>query len=254
MPEKFVADDDVAYSARVRTGVAILGGGYFLSREIRETGKDLGLSPWPGYFIGRCGVLGAAKPDVVAAILGFFPIGFVHNAWLQALEADLDQAVEANLVGLGTWSERKLGDFEGVERLADLAESVVRESSPVGSPLFAGWRNVPLAKEPPLRAVQSLLALRELRGAFHLSAVLASGISPLEAIIAGSGGPENARFFGWEDLTIDPEREEIVSKARGEAERRTDRMAAQSWMHLGLEDRVDFATLLDDALNHVTGS
>lgn len=251
MADQFLNDDDGAYAARVRKGVGAVGGAFFLTREMRQAGKDLGLAPWPAYFLGRCGVLGNPNPDVVASILGFFPLDFVEDCWLQVQQVDLDLGVEACLQALDSWSEQVLGDFEGVDRLAEIATTAAREASPVGAPLFAGWRDLPERPTPAANAVKSLLALRELRGAMHLSAVLAADITPREAILLGGGGVSNASFFGWRNLEVDPERLEQATKARSEAERRTDRMAARTWVKLGLDERAEFASLLDGALEHL---
>lgn len=248
MTDPFVADDDSAYAARVRGGVAQLGGTFFLSSQARQAGKDLGLRGWPTYFVGRCGVLGPVEGDVVASIVGFFPVDFVQRAWDEGREVDLTLAVEVYLRACRDWGRAKLSDFEDAARLADLAEQVVVETSPVGAPLFAGWRSLPLADDAPARLSQLMTILRELRGGLHLSAVIAAGLTPREAVIAGPGGVTNAEFFGWSDLTIAAEREDFVRDARAEAERRTDRLTAQSWNCLGLADRAEFATLLDRAV------
>lgn len=251
MADQFLNDDDGVYAARVRKGVGVVGGAFFLTRDLRKAGGQLGLPPWPAYFLGRCGVLGQANPDVVAAIVGFFPLDFVEDCWLQVQQVDLDQGMEVCVSALDQWSEKTLGGFDGVERLSELAGKAAREASPVGAPLFAGWRDMPERPTAEANAVQSLLALRELRGAMHLSAILAADITPREAIVLGGGGAANASFFGWEDLEIDPERQEQAAKARSEAERRTDRMAARTWTTLGLDERAEFASLLDGALEHM---
>ncbi|MFZ1362104.1 MAG: hypothetical protein WAS05_04095 [Candidatus Nanopelagicales bacterium] len=251
MADQFLADDDGVYAARVRKGVGVVGGAFFLTRDLRKAGGQVGLPPWPAYFLGRCGVLGQANPDVVASIVGFFPLDFVEDCWLQVQQVDLDQGMEVCLSALDEWSNNTLGGFEGVERLGELAGKAAREASPVGAPLFAGWRGMPERPTPEANAVQSLLALRELRGAMHLSAILAADITPREAIILGGGGASNASFFGWEDLEVAPERESQAAKARSEAERRTDRMAARTWTALGLDEQAEFASLLDGALDHM---
>jgi len=254
MPDSFSVDDDVAYASRVRSGVGRLGGGFFVSDEAKQAGKDLGLRGWPTYFVGRCGVLGPVEADVVASVCGFFPIDFVRKAWGAAQEVDLDLSTEIYLQACRAWGRRHLEDFASVGRLADLAEVVVNETSPVGAPLFAGWRTFSTADDDAARAVQALTTLRELRGGLHLAAVISSGLDPREAVLAGPGGQGNASFFGWADLEISPDREDFVTSARAEAERRTDRMLARSWSVLGLSDRSEFATLLDRAETHAFGA
>lgn len=248
MDDVFAADDDVAFAARVRSGVGSLGGAFFLSNEARQAGKDLGLRGWPTYFVGRCGVLGPVDGDVVASVCGFFPESFVHKAWDEGLEVDLSLAVEVYLQACQHWGRVHLGDFTQAQRLAELAEKVVRGSQAIGAPIFAGWRVLPLADDSPARLAQLMTMLRELRGGLHLAAVLSTGMTPREAIISGPGGASNAAFFGWTDPEIEPTRFDFVTKARAEAERKTDRMMTSSWLVLSLPERAEFATLLDRAV------
>lgn len=248
MNDLFAADDDVFYAARVRPGVGSLGGAFFLSAQAKQAGRDLGLKGWPTYFVGRCGVLGPVDAEVVASICGFFPAAFVRKSWEQGLEIDLTLAVEVYLRACHDWGREHLADFAEVDRLADLAEQAVDGASSVGAPLFAGWRSLPRPEDGPARVAQAMTTLRELRGGLHLAAVLGSGLSPREAIVAGPGGPANAAFFGWAEVDIDEDRFELVNAARAEAERRTDRMVAGSWLALELGERAEFATLLDRAV------
>ncbi len=249
MDDSFAADDDVAFAARVRSGVGSLGGAFFLSREAKQAGRDLGLRGWPTYFVGRCGVLGPVDADVVASVCGFFPESFVHKAWDEGCEADLQTAVEVYLAACQQWGRAHLASFEQAPRLAELAEKVVRGSQAIGAPLFAGWRILPLADDAPARVAQLMTTLRELRGGLHLAAVLSTGLTPREAIVAGPGGASNAAFFGWTDTDVEPSRFDFVVAARAEAERKTDRMMTSSWLVLSLPERAEFATLLDRAVD-----
>jgi hypothetical protein len=146
MDDVFAADDDVAYAARVRGGVGSLGGAFYLSSQAKQAGKDLGLRGWPTYFVGRCGVLGPVDGDVVASVCGFFPESFVHKAWDEGCEVDLSLAVEVYLQACQQWGRDFLGEFAEADRLAELAETVVRGSQSIGAPIFAGWRVLPLAE------------------------------------------------------------------------------------------------------------
>lgn len=249
----FAADDSTAFAARVRSSVGRLGGAFFLSPQAKQAGKDLGLRGWPTYFVGRCGVLGDIQADAVAAVCGFYPLDFVRRNWDQAREVDLMLAVEVYQRACWEWGQENLSDFEAVDRLAELCERVVRNASPIGSPLFAGWRSMPVPVDSASAASQLLVTLRELRGGLHLVAVLASGISPYEAVITGPGGVANAEFFGWEIEGLTPERSEFALMARAEAERLTDRLVGASWDELGVAEKVEFATLVDSACAHVFG-
>ncbi len=243
----FAADDSAAFAARVRSSVGKIGGGFFLSSQAKAAGKDLGLRGWPTYFVGRCGVLGDIEADVVAAVCGFYPIDFVRRAWSEGREVDLTLAVEVYLQACGNWGRQHLADFPDNERLAELSLRVVEEASPIGSPLFAGWRTMPLPDDAAARVAQLMTTLRELRGGLHLVAILASGISPYEAVVTGPGGPANAEFFGWKLEELTEERREFAAIARAEAERLTNRLVGASWDALGIAEKVEFATLVDAA-------
>lgn len=249
MTASFIADDDAAaYAARVRSQVGRLGGGFFLSSQAKQAGRDLGLRGWPTYFVGRCGVLGDVDADVVAAVCGFFPVEFVRKVWDEGRNIDLTLATEVYLLACQDWGRQHLAAFPGIDRLTELVEAVVLQASPIGAPLFAGWRALRFVDDPHGKCAQLLTTLRELRGAMHLSAVMAVGLTPREAILAGPGGVSNASFFGWTDLDLDADRAAWARDARAEAERLTDRMVASSWGVLPLAERFELATLLDEAL------
>lgn len=248
MAQTFAADDDVVFAARVRSGVGTLGGAFFLSEQAKQAGKNLGLRGWPTYFVGRCGVLGPVDADVVTAVCGFFPESFVERAWNEGCEVDLTFAVEVYLKACQEWGRTHLAGFSDVERLAELAGFVVDRTPSIGAPLFAGWRSLPREVEAPELLAQHMTTLRELRGAMHLAAVMASGLTPREAIVTGPGGSANASFFGWSDVAVEDDRYDFVIEARAEAERKTDRMMTTSWTTLELGERAEFATLLDRAV------
>ena len=98
-------------------------------------------------------------------------------------------------------------------------------------PLFAAWRAMPLPDDSPgARAAVLAHLLREHRGAAHLLAVRASGLSPLEAIIAGPEGEAGATAFGWQPPF--PPFEPLVRR-RSWAEALTDRIAGEAFRGAG---------------------
>ena len=76
-------------------------------------------------------------------------------------------------------------------------------------------------------SAQLLHVLREHRGGAHLSAVRLAGVSPIEAIVGGAGGPGNAAFFGWPEPypVVD---EDLVAR-RARAEELTDELVAPAY-------------------------
>jgi hypothetical protein len=59
----------------------------------------------------------------------------------------------------------------------------------------------------------------------HLAAVLATGLTPAQAVVL-TGGEGNASFFGYEEPYVDVSR---VEKLREPAEQLTNRMAGVAW-------------------------
>lgn len=72
-------------------------------------------------------------------------------------------------------------------------------------------------------------------------ATTASGLIPLEAILAGDG-PAQATFFGWAEPF--PEVTEEQRALRREAEAVTDRLCAPAFAVLSGTERAEFVTLV----------
>ena len=149
---------------------------------------------------------------------GFFPESFVEKAWNEGREVDLTLAVEVYLQACQEWGRAHLSGFDDVERLSELAEQVVDQTPSIGAPLFAGWRTLPRAQDAPARLAQVMTTLRELRGAMHLAAVMASGLTPREAIVSGPGGGANASFFGCAVVATAEDRYACIHSPRAAAD------------------------------------
>src|SRR2546429_9856078 len=85
------ADDPAAIRERAlstaveaKRALSALGGDYMTSQAARTAAKDLGMRGWTFYFGGRAGVLGSVEPEVVHAIVGFFPAEHVVASWTVA--------------------------------------------------------------------------------------------------------------------------------------------------------------------------
>ncbi|MEV4564137.1 hypothetical protein AB0K12_10240 [Nonomuraea sp. NPDC049419] len=221
-------------AARVKTPIGQFGGGWMISREVKAICDEYGLGPREAYFRGRCGVLGECAADVVTSVAVFFPPEHVEASWNGGRKLAADRAVELYAAACQEWGRRKLGGHDGCARIAELLEPVVDQASPVGAPLFAGWRAVPLPDDPPARAVQLMHVVRELRGGLHANAVIAAGLHPLEATLAAehdalplgrSSGEDIARFFTWPEPYEKPGPE--VVKRRAAVEENTDDLMAE---------------------------
>lgn len=227
-----------------KRAIVELGGGFMRSREARAFGERVGLDGWQPYFRGRCGVLGEVDADVVAAAVAFFPGGVVRDAWDagRAAVPAADAAAQYATV-CRDWGRRKLSGLRRVERLAALLQRVSDGADVVGAPLFAGWRALPLPDDPPGRMAQLTQVLREHRGGMHAVAVVASGLTALEAIRASR--PEDARFFGWPQP--DPDPGDDVRRRRDRAEELTDDLVAPAYGVLDRSEADELVALLGEA-------
>ncbi|TMR27209.1 hypothetical protein ETD85_39965 [Nonomuraea zeae] len=193
-----------------------------ISREAKALCEELGLGARELYFRGRCGVLGECDADVVTSVAVFFPAQHVEDNWNGGRKLPVERAVELYAEACRAWGRRKLGGYDGCARIAELLQPVVEQAASTGAPLFAGWRAVPLADDPPARAAQLLHVVRELRGGLHASAVIAAGLHPLEATLATShdatpfglaAGEMIAKFFTWPEPYAKPAPDIVARRA-----------------------------------------
>ncbi|WP_327584457.1 hypothetical protein OHA25_53180 [Nonomuraea sp. NBC_00507] len=226
-------------AAQVKAPIGQFGGGFMVSREAKAICDELGLGARELYFRGRCGVLGECDADVVNSVVVFFPPAHVEESWNGGRKLPVDQAVELYAEACRAWGRRKLGGYDGCARIAELLERVVQRAPSTGAPLFAGWRKVPLADDPPARAVQLMHCVRELRGGLHANAVIAAGLHPLEATLAAdhdatpfglASGEMIAKFFTWPEPYATPAPEVVARRA--EVEERTDDLMASMFSAL----------------------
>jgi hypothetical protein len=188
----------VGTAAAAKPVVIGLGGAFMISSQAKAAGKDGGYRGWQLYVAGRAGVLGEVSTEVVTAALGFLHPDRVREGWQGGLAvAPLPETVARYVEVCRAWGRSRYAGLAEADRLADLLERVAGAADAAGWPLFAAWREQPLPEDGPGRVVQLLHVLREHRGSAHLGAVRAAGLRPLEAIVAGDGGPGNAAFFGW---------------------------------------------------------
>ena len=236
----------------VKAGVSSLGGAFMISRYAKAAADEQGFSGiWTSYFAGRCGLLGRVDADVVTAAVAFYPPDVVRIGWDGALAVTAPELSGARYVqACHEWGRVKLAGYSGAGRLAELAGVVAAAADVASLPLFAAWRAVPLPADDLARAAQALQVLREHRGGVHAVAVVAGGMTPLQAILSGVGGEGNAAFFGWtgpyEDVSA-------LAEQRAAVERRTDAIAERAYGALGEAEQAELADLVDKAFAHVYG-
>jgi hypothetical protein len=220
--------DGLATAAAAKKVVVGLGGGFMISTEAKNAAKAGGYRGWSLYVTGRAGVLGDVGTEVVEAALGFHHPDLVRRGWSGGRQvAALPDTVATYVEVCRDWSRRHYTGLAGVDRLAELLEQVVTAAEPAGWLMFAAWRAQPLPDDGPARAGQLLHVLREHRGDAHLGAVRASGLRPVEAVVAGGGGPRNATFFGWPEPLPEVTGQTRACLAR--AEEATDRQVAPAY-------------------------
>ncbi|MGN9838036.1 SCO6745 family protein [Nonomuraea sp. H19] len=221
-------------AVQVKAPIGQYGGGFMISREAKAICDEHDLGARELYFRGRCGVLGECDADVVASVVVFYPPEHVEKSWYGGRKLTVEQAVELYTEACRAWGRRKLGGYDGCARIAELLQRVVDRAPSTGAPLFAGWRTVPLADDPPARATQLMHVVRELRGGLHANAVIAAGLHPLEATLAAAhdatpfghaAGEMIAKFFTWPEPYATPG-PEIVARRAAVEEMTDDLMAA----------------------------
>jgi hypothetical protein len=228
--------------AAVKDPIHGLGGAFMRNRATRERGTQLGVPGWAFYVAGRAGVLGNVDADVVAATMVFFPTPWVREHWEMARAVlQPDEAARQYAAACHRWGRERLAGAEGLDRLVELARGVVDGVEPAGLPLFAGWRALPLPDDDPARVAHLAMVLREHRGNLHALAVLAQGLSPLEAHVAGPLGAANAEFFGWPQPYPDPG---PLADRWQAAEAATARLTAPAFAVLDESERAELAGLL----------
>ena len=198
------------------------------------------------YVTGRGGVLGDVDADVVSSAFGFFAPSIIRKMWEAGVAVEGARAAAARYGdACATFGRARLDGFAGASRLAELGERVATGCSSAGLSLFAGWRSEPLPADAPARAFFLVHVLRELRGSAHIVAVLASGLSPVEAVLA-SNGVAGAERFGWVGPFPD-----VAPDAKAGAEALTDDLVEGLYRSVLSDAEIDeFATLVSAARDH----
>ena len=234
-------------AAAVKDGIAAFGFAWMTDPDTRARGKaELGLRGRPLYHLGRAGVLGDVPVEVVVAAEAFFPPEVVRAAWEEGRA--LVEPHQAALFYAGLCADharRRFADSPDNARLVALLEQCVDAAPYAGLPLFVGWRALPRPDDVPGRLGLLLNCLREHRGSVHAAAVAAVGLGPLEAIVAGTHGEDNARFFEWPEPYPSPDEH----RARWDAaEDLTAAAAGLPYDVLNAQERGEVVELLAEAL------
>ena len=233
-------------AAALSTPVNQLGAAFMMDKATRDRGKaELGLRGRPLYHLGRGGALGDVPADVVIAAFAFFPPEVVRIHWEDGRRtvAPLDAAAFYARC-CADWGRAHLAGVADLDRAVELVERVVDGAEPAGLPLFVAWRLLSRPDDAPGRLALLINVLREHRGAVHVAAVAAVGLDPLAAVVSGSYGPDNARFFEWPEPWPDP----AEHKARWDAaEDLTAASAGRAYDALSSAERAELVALVSAA-------
>jgi hypothetical protein len=214
-----------------------------------SSGSDL-------WIVGRAGVLGNCDADVAAAALAFIAPKRVRAAWESLPEGLTHRAVADAYTQLCCeWGSSELGKFDAsrMARLDELGRRIADAADGSIGTLFAGWRAQPRPDDTNARVALTMHVLRELRGAAHIVAIHACGITPLEAVLASPAppprsGPPWAEHLGWSGPFDDASR---AKGPRAEAERLTSRMLVPVYSSIGDDDLEEFSELVEITRNAI---
>ena len=231
--------------------------GWMLDRSTAEYGVSLGFHTGEEYWIvGRAGALGDVDPEIAAAALAFIAPSAVREAWEHVPSGMTPRGVtETYAARCTSWGTDALAPFDAdrMERLDQFGRRIADGASPSLGVLFAAWRSVAQPDDVGGRATLTMQVLREMRGAAHIIAIQACGLTPLDAILASpapaprSGVPW-AENMGWSGPFRDPEEVRI---SRLEAERLTTEIIAAHLAVLSPDELADFAELVDTTRNSI---
>jgi hypothetical protein len=237
--------DALAAATSTATAVSQVGSHFMLDGNTYKRGAELGFQGLDFYITGRGGVLGDVDADVVSAAFTFFEPGAVRTLWEQGTAVMPAPLAGGEFAGCcASWAEAHVPDDLDAARLAELASQVVAAARPACAAVFAGFRALPVPEAPKARAVHQMNALRELRLGLHGAAVLAAGLSPLQAMSVRS--PQMAPLFGWAELADTDGLQEVWEGA----EARTNQAIAHAYEGLdeaGRAELVELAGALHEA-------
>jgi hypothetical protein len=238
-------------AANAKPGLATIVGAFAESPQTLRRARLLGLSGWAYHVSARAGALGDVRPETVAAAIGFIAPDAVVDGWESTAKTSAPMEVAAwHLHEMCAWGVERLGSFPRLTRLLELGDRAVAAVDMAGLPLFAAWRSMPVPDQSPgaLAAVM-LHLLQEQRLGVHVVAVRASGLTPLQAIIAGPEGETGAVAFGWQPPY--PPAGPIVRRLMW-AESVADALAGQAYAALDRAERVEFVGLLESISHRLT--
>ncbi|MFK8906725.1 SCO6745 family protein [Streptomyces sp. YS-3] len=219
-------------------------GDEFMSDEATAAvGLRAGFSPGRGFYCrGRFGVLGEVPAPVVQAVQGFLGPDLVTAGWVAGRAVmPAEEAAACYARAVRTWGRSHISTDADVEHFNRLAQQLIDAADADALPLFAGWRAHPLPGNDPVgAAMQRIHVLREHRGACHLAAVRACGLSARDAMVINLGAAQ-ATGYGWQEPH--PATAPLIPRWQ-RAEQLTDELQAPLYATLTDRQRTEFALLV----------
>lgn len=148
------------------------------------------------YGAGRAGVMGDVTAAQVVSAFAFFEPGLVQKMWSSMDPAVKPSAVAEVFAAALAAAARERWDEEAAAGVARIGRKVADSVTPLGMPLFAGWRDMAVPDDPIGAAAVTVMTLRELRGDIHVQSIAASGVGPLEADFF-TRGEQGVQLHGW---------------------------------------------------------
>ncbi|MFE6847968.1 hypothetical protein [Streptomyces sp. NPDC057686] len=208
-------------------------------------GLRAGFAPGRGFYCrGRFGVLGEAPASVVQAVQGFLGPDLVTAGWRSGGSVmPAEEAAACYAQAVRTWGRANISADADVEHFNRLAQRLIDAADADALPLFAGWRAQPCPgdDDPVGAAMQRIHVLREHRGACHLAAVRACGLSAREAMVINLG-VEQATHYGWQEPH--PVAAALIPRWQ-RAEQLTNELQAPLYATLTDQQRTEFAQLVN---------
>jgi hypothetical protein len=202
---------------------------FYFTPHTQARAEELGLDVFTLYVIGRGGVLGDVEWPVVHSAFGYFHPDFIKGAWERGrVHVAPRDAGRAFIECSHEFGREKLAEVGGLEDFCAAAGAVndAAQVHSAGLSLYSAASSEPLADDLPARAMQLLTLLREYRGSAHLLAVVASGLTPVEAHYLGR--PERFALFGWSESDT-PEVGDDHRARLQTAEELTDRIVSPAY-------------------------
>ena len=222
-----------------------------------------------GYFPARAAAMGAVNwPVVQATFFNFSNLAVqfgMTGVWDLVSPA---QVLEARHRGVDRALRRACGNAldgpEVVEAVA-LAREASEGCTPYGRPLYAAHAGLPWPQEPHLQLWHAITLLREYRGDGHIAALVAAGVTGLEAAVLHvaqadlwsrkplqatraysdeewDGAVARLAERGW--LTADAAFTELGRQHRQQVEDLTDVLAIPAWARIGPDGCARLRTLV----------